>query len=111
LSDQNDVQSDMQLGDAAEPAGASEAEGASKPRPGLSSHQTHARHAKRGPKGEFVKVLPPKPPPERRYARQRSRVTNGKALFIDASPHSAQARRFADILAQIVSDLGGVDAE
>jgi hypothetical protein len=55
-------------------------------------------------------VLPPKPPPERRYARQRSRVTNGKALFIDGSPHSAQARRFADILAQIVSDLGGVDA-
>jgi hypothetical protein len=39
----------------------------------------------------------------------RSRVTNGKALFITGKATSAYARRLADILAEIVSDLGGAD--
>ena len=39
----------------------------------------------------------------------RSRVSNGKALFIDADRRTKPARRFRDVLAAIVSDLGGPD--
>jgi hypothetical protein len=39
----------------------------------------------------------------------RSRVSNGKALFIDADRRTKPARRFRDVLAAIVSDLGGAD--
>lgn len=39
----------------------------------------------------------------------RSRVTNGKNLFIVGKGTSPFARRFADILAEIISDLGGAD--
>jgi hypothetical protein len=44
------------------------------------------------------------PPP-----RLRSRVTNGKNLFVVGKATSAAARRFADILGAVVSDLGGAD--
>jgi hypothetical protein len=36
-------------------------------------------------------------------------VTNGKSLFIVGAQTSAAARRFADILGEVVSDLGGPD--
>lgn len=47
------------------------------------------------------------PPP-----RTRSRVSNGTALFVDESSidgRSREARRFRDVLGEIVSDLGGPD--
>ena len=39
----------------------------------------------------------------------KSRVSNGSALFVVGKGTSPFARRFADILAEIVSDLGGAD--
>jgi hypothetical protein len=39
----------------------------------------------------------------------RSRVSNGKHLFITGKQTSAEYRRFADILAAVVGDLGGAD--
>ena len=48
--------------------------------------------------------------PKRTRSRvSRSRVSNGSALFITGKGTSPYARRFADILAEIVSDLGGAD--
>src|SRR5262249_36227343 len=40
---------------------------------------------------------------------QRSRVTNGKTLFVEADNRGPWARRFRDVLAEITSDLGGPD--
>jgi len=41
----------------------------------------------------------------------RSAVTNGSALFLeDVDGRSRQARRFRDILASLVSDLGGLES-
>jgi len=40
---------------------------------------------------------------------QRSRVTNGKTLFVEADNRGPWARRFRDVLAEITSDLGGAD--
>ncbi len=37
----------------------------------------------------------------------RSAVTNGRSLFIDGDGRGAHARRFRDVLWQIVEDLGG----
>ena len=39
----------------------------------------------------------------------RSRVTNGKSLFLDGAVRSRASRRFRDLLSAIVSDLGGSD--
>ncbi len=40
----------------------------------------------------------------------RSRVTNGSSLHVSkADGRTMEARRFRDVLAEIVSDLGGVD--
>lgn len=41
----------------------------------------------------------------------RSRVGNGSALFVDETidGRSKEARRFRDVLAEIISDLGGAD--
>jgi hypothetical protein len=47
---------------------------------------------------------------ERRRKHNRSKVTNGRALFLNGSIKTAASRRFADILSAIVSDLGGADA-
>lgn len=45
-----------------------------------------------------------------RKAATRSRVTNGKALFLrGVDGRSALVRRYRDVLAEIVSDLGGAD--
>jgi hypothetical protein len=41
---------------------------------------------------------------------QRSRVTNGKTLFVEADNRGPWARRFRDVIAEITSDLGGADA-
>jgi hypothetical protein len=42
-----------------------------------------------------------------RPPRTRSRVSNGSSLFVDAiDGRSREARRFRDVLAEIVSDLG-----
>ena len=42
-----------------------------------------------------------------RPARMRSAVTNGKRLFVEGSGTSAWSRRYADLIAGHVSDLGG----
>ena len=39
----------------------------------------------------------------------RSRVTNGKRLFVEADGRGPWARRWRDVLAEIISDLGGAD--
>ena len=39
----------------------------------------------------------------------RSRVTNGKALFVEADGRGPWARRWRDVLAEIISDMGGHD--
>jgi hypothetical protein len=41
--------------------------------------------------------------------RQRSAVSNGARLFVTPPGDTAWARRFRDVLAEIVSDLGGPD--
>jgi hypothetical protein len=40
-------------------------------------------------------------------SRLRSRVTNGKTPFVEADGRGPWARRWRDILAEIISDLGG----
>ena len=44
-----------------------------------------------------------------RAPKGRSRVTNGKQLFIDGDARLKVSRRFRDMLASIATDLGGVD--
>ena len=45
-----------------------------------------------------------------RSATTRSAVSNGSTLFVeDVDGRSREARRFRDVLAEIVSDLGGAD--
>jgi len=39
----------------------------------------------------------------------RSRVTNGKSYFVEADGRGPWARRWRDVLAQIISDLGGLE--
>jgi hypothetical protein len=39
----------------------------------------------------------------------RSKVTNGKRLFVEADGRGPWARRWRDVLAEITSDLGGAD--
>src|SRR5262244_1285988 len=46
------------------------------------------------------------PPPA---SRHRSAVTKGKRLHVVQPGDTAWARRFRDVLAEIVSDLGGAD--
>lgn len=41
--------------------------------------------------------------------RCRSAVSNGKRLFVVRPGDTAWARRFADILGEVISDLGGAD--
>jgi hypothetical protein len=42
-------------------------------------------------------------------SRHRSAVTNGRRLHVVAPPDNAWSRRFKDVLAAIISDLGGPD--
>jgi hypothetical protein len=44
---------------------------------------------------------------EPRQPRQRSAVTNGRRLFVDGDGNSAWSRRYRDLVAGHVSDLGG----
>lgn len=54
----------------------------------------------------------PRAATDNRSPRVRSRVSNGKSLFLDTvDGRSALARRYRDILAQLVSDLGGDPSE
>src|SRR3954453_17336871 len=47
---------------------------------------------------------------ESRKSHGRSRVTNGSELFVEPTDRrTAISRRFRDILAAIISDLGGSD--
>jgi hypothetical protein len=46
---------------------------------------------------------------ERRPSKQRSRVSNGKTLFVEADQRGPWARRWKDVLAEIIRDLGGAD--
>lgn len=42
-------------------------------------------------------------------SRQRSRVTNGRTHFVEADGRGPWARRWSDVLAEIISDIGGHD--
>lgn len=42
-------------------------------------------------------------------SRSWSSVTNGKRLFVEHRGDTAWARRFRDVLFEIISDLGGLD--
>jgi len=42
-------------------------------------------------------------------SKQRSRVTNGTAMFVDGDGNSAWTRRFKDLFAAHASDAGGSD--
>jgi hypothetical protein len=46
---------------------------------------------------------------ERRPSKQRSRVSNGKTHFVEADQRGPWARRWRDVLGEIISDLGGAD--
>src|SRR5262249_48982516 len=48
-------------------------------------------------------------PPAPRPRVRRSRVTNGTAVHVDGNGNSAWTRRFVDLCASHVSDLGGPD--
>src|SRR3974390_744786 len=48
-------------------------------------------------------------PVERRPSKQRSKVTNGKRYFVEADERGPWARRWRDVLAGIINDLGGAD--
>ena len=45
--------------------------------------------------------------PETRPKKTRSIVTNGRRLFVERPGDTAWARRFRDVLEQIICDLGG----
>jgi hypothetical protein len=47
---------------------------------------------------------------DQRSPRQRSRVTNGRSPFVEADRRGPWARRWSDVLAEIISDIGGHDA-
>jgi len=44
-----------------------------------------------------------------RGKRPRSAVTSGRRLFVDGDPNSAWSRRYHDLVAEHVADLGGTD--
>ena len=44
-----------------------------------------------------------------RAPKGRSKVTNGRQLFIDGDARLKVSRRFRDVLARIATDLGGAD--
>ena len=48
-------------------------------------------------------------PPATRPSTLRSAVTNGKRLHVQPVGDTAWARRFRDLVAEIISDLGGAD--
>jgi hypothetical protein len=48
-------------------------------------------------------------PQRPRASAQRSRVSNGKSPFVTREIRGPWARRFRDVLAEIVNDLGGAD--
>ena len=58
-------------------------------------------HAKRPPSRMDTTV---------RAAVLRSAVTNGRKLFVEGDSNSAWSRRYRDLIAAFVSDLGGRDA-
>jgi hypothetical protein len=45
----------------------------------------------------------------RHKPEQRSRVTNGKRYFVEADQRGPWARRWRDVLGEIINDLGGAD--
>jgi hypothetical protein len=46
-------------------------------------------------------------PTEARPKKLRSRVTNGKSYFVEADGRGPWARRWTDLLQQIIADIGG----
>src|ERR1700730_11852414 len=51
-----------------------------------------------------------RPLTDTRPERLRSRVTNGRRVFVEGDGNSAWARRYKDIIVGHVNDLGGHDA-
>jgi hypothetical protein len=61
--------------------------------------------AENGPRSSAIRAAS-----DARPSKARSAVTNGKRLHVVAPGDTAWARRFRDILAEIISDIGGHDA-
>jgi hypothetical protein len=48
--------------------------------------------------------------PKSNALKSKSRVTNGRGLFVERDMRGPWTRRFKDVLAEIISDLGGPDS-
>lgn len=58
----------------------------------------------------FARVAPAgRPAPAAKPAATRSAVSNGKRLHVVSPGDGKWARRFADVLGEIIADLGGAD--
>ena len=57
----------------------------------------------------MIDPSPTIPQPVPLPSRNRSRLTNGKDLLPGVDQRSAMARRFRDLVAQIIADQGGLD--
>jgi hypothetical protein len=55
----------------------------------------------------IVRSLPVRAATKANPKKQRSRVTNGRSPFVEADGRGPWARRWSDILAEIIGDLGG----
>src|SRR5262245_66240555 len=56
-----------------------------------------------------METLASRPDTEVRQPRHRSAVTNGRRLFVDGDDNSAWSRRYRDLVAGHIADLGGRD--
>ena len=62
----------------------------------------HAQSRPRQPNGQYGDGVVSKP-------AYRSAVTNGRRMFVVKDHRGAWARRFRDIVAEVINDLGGAD--
>jgi hypothetical protein len=68
-----------------------------------------ARMSRRRYRGKMMKPSADHAAVPRVSTTNRSRITNGSAILEGIDGRSAPARRFRDVLAEIVNDLGGAD--
>lgn len=59
---------------------------------------------------DIVRSLPVRAATKANPKKQRSRVTNGRSPFVESDARGPWARRWSDVLNEIISDAGGHDA-
>jgi hypothetical protein len=79
------------------------------PMPAYLVRQVSATHARKHPMEPALNSPPSRSAITRHKPEQRSRVTNGKRYFVEGDQRGPWARRWRDVLAEIVNDLGGAD--